>query len=48
MFENLIKTISKSAIYCHDTANMHLCALLGLKTTRFFPREIKGKWFPID
>ena len=48
-FNKLIKTISKSKIYIgHDTANMHLCALLGLKTFSVFSsRETKGKWFPI-
>ena len=48
-FEKLVKTISKSKIYIgHDTANMHLCAILGLKTISVFSsREIKGKWFPI-
>ena len=48
-FDKLINTISKSRIYIgHDTANMHLCALLGLKTISIFSsREVKGKWFPI-
>tara|TARA_B100000989_G_scaffold43163_1_gene27490 strand:- start:3227 stop:4234 length:1008 start_codon:yes stop_codon:yes gene_type:complete len=48
-FDKLINTIFKSKIYIgHDTANMHLCALLGLKTISIFSsREIKGKWFPI-
>lgn len=48
-FEKLIKTVSKSKIYIgHDTANMHLSALLGLKTISIFSsRETKGKWFPI-
>ena len=48
-FDKLIKTISKSKIYIgHDTANMHLCAILGLKTISIFSsREVKGKWFPI-
>ncbi len=48
-FEKLINTISTSKLYIgHDTANMHLAALLGLKTISIFSsREIKGKWFPI-
>jgi ADP-heptose:LPS heptosyltransferase len=48
-FEKLISTVSKSMIYIgHDTANMHLSALLGLKTISIFSsRETRGKWFPI-
>ena len=48
-FEKLINTISTSKLYIgHDTANMHLAALLGLKIISIFSsREIKGKWFPI-
>jgi heptosyltransferase III len=48
-FDKLIKAVSKSKIYIgHDTANMHLSAILGLKTISIFSsRETKGKWFPI-
>lgn len=48
-FDKLIKKISRSKIYIgHDTANMHLSAILGLKTISIFSsRETKGKWFPI-
>ena len=48
-FDKLISTISNSRLYIgHDTANMHLAALLGLKTISIFSsRETKGKWFPI-
>lgn len=48
-FTDLINTISNSKLYIgHDTANMHLCALLGLKTISIFSsRETKGRWFPI-
>lgn len=48
-FNKLIKVISKSKIYVgHDTANMHLSAILGLKTISIFSsRETKGRWFPI-
>lgn len=48
-FTDLINTISNSRLYIgHDTANMHLCALLGLKTISIFSsRDKKGRWFPI-
>ncbi len=48
-FGKLIENVVKSKVYIgHDTANMHLCASLGLKTISIFSsRENKGKWFPI-
>ena len=48
-FSQLMKKIMNSKLYIgHDTANMHLCALLGLKTISIFAsRDIKGRWFPI-
>ena len=48
-FSHLIKTILNAKLYIgHDTANMHLCALLGLKTISIFSsRDTKGRWFPI-
>lgn len=48
-FSQLIKIISDSKLYIgHDTANMHLCALLGIKTISIFSSRVKkGRWFPI-
>lgn len=45
----LINIVSSSKLYIgSDTANMHLCALLGIKTISIFSsRDIKGRWFPI-
>ena len=44
-FDKLINTISKSRIYIgHDTANMHLCALLGL-TISIFSQKLRVNGF---